>query len=288
MLFSFSELSNIIFSGIFATLCLSLILLLPKQTMLKQKKSAKQRQYKSRQKDTLIFIILLFNKIKKTEEKRMSYNNIKNNFFLINVLEIQDSTRNSFLTCQILYFALAIFRLHRYDSFFRFLLLVLGDINVSTGLTTVTNNSIPLNTLPFHDCGEPTMPSECNSSGCYKAHENSKWNIFKTKGLYIVHWNINSLLPKINEIRFIAKQSNASIIGISKSKLDLSILNSGLNTKDYDLIRLYRSRRGGGVTCYIRKFLSYNHKSSFCRDIESIFIDIFLSKSKPTLVGVTT
>ena len=47
-----------------------------------------------------------------------------------------------------------------------------------------------------------------------------------------------------------------------------------------------RSRSGGGVACYIRKSLSYNHKTSFCRNIESIFIDIFLSKSKPILVGV--
>ena len=47
-----------------------------------------------------------------------------------------------------------------------------------------------------------------------------------------------------------------------------------------------RSRSGGGVACYIRKSLSYNHKTSFCRNIESIFIDIFLPKSKPILVGV--
>ena len=40
-----------------------------------------------------------------------------------------------------------------------------------------------------------------------------------------------------------------------------------------------------GCTCYIRKFLSYNHKISFCSDIESIFVNIFLPKSKPILVG---
>ena len=97
---------------------------------------------------------------------------------------------------------------------------------------------------------------------------------------------MNNLLPKIDEIRFIAKQLNASIIGSSESKLDSSILNSELDIDEYDLIRLDRSRRGGGVACYIRKSLSYNHKTSFCRNIESIFIDIFLPKSKPILVGV--
>ena len=44
--------------------------------------------------------------------------------------------------------------------------------------------------------------------------------------------------------------------------------------------------RGGEVACYIRKSLSYNHQTSFCRNTESIFIDPFLLKSKPILVGV--
>ena len=152
--------------------------------------------------------------------------------------------------------------------------------------TIVTNNSVHLNIRPIHNCGEPTMPSKCNSSGCYKAHDNSKWKHFKKKGLHILHLNINSLAPRTDEIRFIAKQSNASIIGISESKLDSSILNSELDIDDYDLIRLDRSRRGGEVACYTRKSLSYNHKTSFCRNNESIFKDIFLPKSKPILVGV--
>ena len=33
--------------------------------------------------------------------------------------------------------------------------------------------------LPFHDCGELTMPSECINSGHYKAHGNSKGKIFR-------------------------------------------------------------------------------------------------------------
>ena len=117
----------------------------------------------------------------------MSYNNAKNTiFFLITILEIQDSTWNSFLSYQLSYFALANIRLHRYDSFsglFFFFLLFLGDINVSPGPTTITNNGIHLNTLLFHNCGEPIIPSECNSFGCYKAHDNSKWKNLFEKGL---------------------------------------------------------------------------------------------------------
>ena len=90
-----------------------------------------------------------------------------------------------------------------------------------------------------------------------------------------------SLLPKIDEIK-----SNAYIIGISESKLDSSILYSELDIDEYDLIRLDCSRRGGGAVCYVRKALSFNHKTIFYRNIESILTDIFLPKSKPILVGV--
>ena len=95
------------------------------------------------------------------------------------------------------------------------------------------------------------MPSKYNSLGCYKAHDNSKWKIFKKKSLHILHLNINSLLPKIDEIRFIAKQSNASIIGISESKLDSSILNSELDIDEYNLVRLDHSRRVVGGRLHV-------------------------------------
>ena len=163
----------------------------------------------------IIFLILSFNKIKQAKETRMSNNNIKNIIFLNGDTRFN---KNSFLRCQLSYFPLANIRLHRYDSFFRFILLLSGDININPGPTTVTSNSIPLNTLPFRTCGEPTMPSEVNSLDCCKGHNNSKWKIFLRKDLHILHLNINSVLAKIDEIRFIAKQSNAS-------KLELVNLN---------------------------------------------------------------
>ena len=43
-------------------------------------------------------------------------------------------------------------------------------INVKPGPTN-GDNSILLNTLLFHNCDEPTMSSECDSSDCYKAHD---------------------------------------------------------------------------------------------------------------------
>ena len=71
-------------------------------------KSAKQRKCKNCQKVYLnfyiagpslliIFLIPLFNKIKQAKEISTPYNNIKNkNFFSINILAKQGSTRNNF------------------------------------------------------------------------------------------------------------------------------------------------------------------------------------------------
>ena len=44
--------------------------------------------------------------------------------------------------------------------------------------------------------------------------------MFDEKGLHFLHINVSILLPKIEEIRFIAKKSNATVIGISQTKLD--------------------------------------------------------------------
>lgn len=63
------------------------------------------------------------------------------------------------------------------------------------------------------------------------------------KGLHILHFNINSLLPKIDEFCFILKHSNVSTIGIYESKLDSSILNSEEEIVSCDAIRMDYSRR---------------------------------------------
>ena len=101
--------------------------------------------------------------------------------FSINILEIIDLVRDSFLRCQLSYFSLGQIRLHRYGSFFRFTLLLLGNLNVNPASTTVNDNSIPLIILLFQVCYKPTMPSRCVSSEFQKAHYSSKLSIFKNK-----------------------------------------------------------------------------------------------------------
>ena len=78
----------------------------------------------------------------------------------------------------------------KHPNFFQHLLLMSGDISLNPG---------------------PTQEFQLN---------NEMWSPFKKRGIHFVHININSILPKIEELRNIAKTSNVSVIGISETKLD--------------------------------------------------------------------
>ena len=108
----------------------------------------------------------------------------------------------------------------------------------------------------------------------------------KERGMHFIHLNISSLLPIIDEVRYIANITNASIIGTSETERDGTILSSELEIDGYDFVRLDRSRRGGGVFCYIKSSIAYSYKDSFCSNIERIFVDIYLPKSKSILQGI--
>ena len=96
------------------------------------------------------------------------------------------------------------------------------------------------------------------------------------------------MLPKIRELRHIARLTNAVVIRISESKLDDSMPTSEIQIDEYDLLRCDRNRHGGGVACYIRNDLSYNVKSYFPKDIENIFFELLLPNTKPIVVGTIT
>ena len=141
-----------------------------------------------------------------------------------------------------------------YFNFYQLLLLLSGDINPNPG---------------------PQDPQIENI-----------WEIFNKKGLHFLHININSLLPKIDEVRSIAEKSNAAVIGITESKLDDSVQNSEIKIDNYSLIRCDRNRHGGGVACYVRNDINFNQKFIFSNSIENIFIDILLPKTKPFTVSI--
>ena len=64
----------------------------------------------------------------------------------------------------------------------------------------------------------------------------NEWNVFRSKGIHLIHLNVNSLLPKMYDIRYIAKRTKAAVIGITESKLDESIFQSEIQINNYNLL----------------------------------------------------
>ena len=91
--------------------------------------------------------------------------------------------------------------------------------------------------------------------------------------------NINSLLPRIDELRKIVKISNPTIIGITETKLDNAIGDSEISIDGYCAIRRDRNRKGGGVICY-------NTKNCISNEIENIFVELLILKTKPITVRI--
>ena len=81
-------------------------------------------------------------------------------------------------------------------------------------------------------------------------------------------------------------QSKPRVICFSESKLDETITEAEVKLDDYKLLRHDRTRRGGGVACFIRKNVNFDQRTDFPKDVENIFIDIYLPQTKPILFGV--
>ena len=72
---------------------------------------------------------------------------------------------------------------------------------------------------------------------------------------------------------------------MTESKLDPTIFDPEITIEGYVLLRKDRNRHGGGVACYIRNDICFNVIDIFPTEIESIFVDILLPKSKYFGVG---
>ena len=117
-------------------------------------------------------------------------------------------------------------------------------------------------------------------------HLKDNWKIFRNRGLHFIHLNINSLLPKIDELREIKKISNPTVIGVTKMKLHNSIGDSEISTDGYCAIQCDQNRKGGGVICYVTNKICYNNKNCISNEIENIFIELLIPKTKPITIGI--
>ena len=130
-------------------------------------------------------------------------------------------------------------------------LLLSGDINLNPGPTTPNRNDILWELLPFHNGSFSTKWMNYQLDPLSVVSSDA-WNIFQKRGMHFIHLNINSILPKIDEMHYIAKLTNATVIGLRETKLDNTVLRSELEIEGYDLVRSDRTRRGGGAACFVK------------------------------------
>ena len=101
-----------------------------------------------------------------------------------------------------------------------------------------------------------------------------------------MHLKINSILPKLDELKTIAGNTKAVIIGITECKIDNSISDSEVEILGYCNLRCDRNRNGGKVACYVRQDWCFNLRSTAIGDIKGTFFDALLPRTKPIFVGV--
>ena len=151
--------------------------------------------------------VTLINKTTGSNNRHFLFNTLKNEnkeeFWTGSTFCTIELIEKNILGKRLTHDALSKVHLNKYGSYFQFILLLLGDINLNPGPTTLKGNDILQELLPFHNCSFFTerMDYQLDSLSVVT---NGPWNIFQKRGMHFIHLNINSLLSKIDEICYIA------------------------------------------------------------------------------------
>ena len=110
----------------------------------------------------------------------------------------------------------ALSKVHLNKYFKSTLLLLPGNINLNPGPTTWERNDALWELFAFHNCSFSTERLD-HQLDPLSVVTNDAWNIFKKRDMHFIHLNINSILPKTDKIHYIAKLTNATVIGLSET-----------------------------------------------------------------------
>ena len=110
-----------------------------------------------------------------------------------------------------------------------------------------------------------------------------------SKGLKVCHQNIQSLLPKIDQVRVsLESHKGISILGITESHLSNNVCDTEIAIDGYKLYRKDRQnkRRGGGVlVCLADYLLALRREGLGKPDLEAIWVELIQPHSKGILLG---
>ena len=130
-----------------------------------------------------------------------------NEFFNLEIITSCHYIQHIILHRNLVCLAITNLTYRNYNRFYQFLLLLSGDVSLNPGPVQI---SPPVNV--------------------------TIWEPFNKKGLHFLHININSLLPKIDELKCIANKATAAIIGITESKFDHTVPDLEVNLPRYDIL----------------------------------------------------
>ena len=163
----------------------------------------------------------------------ISHNALSVSFNSISIIvNLKNSPTNEFFTIEVLHIT---YKINEFSTNIHFRLLTISKMKCRSNhlylkKTLLLSGDINLNPGPVarHQLNDP------------------KFEAFNNKGLHLIYLNVNSLLPKIGELRNIAKCSNAAVIGITETMLDNTVYDSVVTIEGYSIVR-NRNRNGGGI-----------------------------------------
>ena len=160
------------------------------------------------------------------------------------IVNRKNSPANEFFTIEVLHIT---YKINKFSTNVHFKLLPIGKMKCKSNhlylnVTLLLSGNINLNPEPVtrHQLNDP------------------KFEAFSNKELHLIHLNINSLLPKIDELCNIAKCSNAAVIGVTETKFDNTVYHFEVFIEGYSTVRNDRNRKGWCVACYIRSNFDEN------------------------------
>ena len=157
------------------------------------------------------------------------------------------------------------FRLSNCDDVFSCALCSLPCLSESF-FTCSSTSTLPPPSLPPH------RPSNCDSSAT---------------NLLVVHMNIRSLLPHLDELKITVGKLKPDILVISESWLDNTIHDNEISIDGYHSTRHDRDRRGGGTIIYTRDHLSTKItliRNAMTTSYDSIWLEVCHSSLPSTLL----
>ena len=142
------------------------------------------------------------------------------------ILNLKNSATNKFVTIEVLHIAN---KINEFSASMHFKLFTISKMKCKSNylylkMALLLSGDINLNPGPVarHQLNYP------------------KFEVFNNKGLHLIHLNVNSLLPKTDELRNIAECSNAAVNGITETELDNTVYDSKVTIDGYIIVRSER------------------------------------------------